>query len=376
MSEKIFNTRIQHKHDIEANWLKATNFVPKAGELIVYDPDENFNYARTKMGDGTTNVNNLSFMNDVFWAVADVTSPYAIYEAHQLGKQCYAIRNSALSSGDPLYEIYKLEHIAIQQEMPIAYFSHRSGRIMDWCSVTPTGNPERGYWDFSSDTYASTKNLVKTIDETSTDSTFPSTKAVYDFMVENHTWESLPDKPFGEENIQHTIEFNEVIGDDFPLTCVYTVDGENKTYEVNEDNSYGPNHNFKVYEPLSKEEISSMVISLGEVDTPLTDSDIIIENENCIISEIFINILIDNYTLELGNEEYLFPEKGFYVNHSLFGVSAKFTWHEVSIVQIDSKYIKDDIARVSQIPQIAPISNEKIDEICGSSIESASEVIF
>ena len=30
-----FNTRIQHKHDVEANWLKATTFAPKAGELII-----------------------------------------------------------------------------------------------------------------------------------------------------------------------------------------------------------------------------------------------------------------------------------------------------------------------------------------------------
>ena len=34
-----FNTRIQHKHDVEANWLKATTFTPKAGELIIYDVD-------------------------------------------------------------------------------------------------------------------------------------------------------------------------------------------------------------------------------------------------------------------------------------------------------------------------------------------------
>ena len=62
MSEKMFNTRIQHKHDVEANWLKAINFTPKAGELIVYDPDENFNYARTKIGDGLRSVNDLPFV--------------------------------------------------------------------------------------------------------------------------------------------------------------------------------------------------------------------------------------------------------------------------------------------------------------------------
>ena len=57
----MFNTRIIHKHDSEANWLKATNFVPKQGELIVYDPDENFNYSRVKIGDGITKVNSLPF---------------------------------------------------------------------------------------------------------------------------------------------------------------------------------------------------------------------------------------------------------------------------------------------------------------------------
>ena len=44
-SEKQLNVRIQHKHDIEANWQKATNFTPKAGELIIYDADENFELA-------------------------------------------------------------------------------------------------------------------------------------------------------------------------------------------------------------------------------------------------------------------------------------------------------------------------------------------
>lgn len=63
MSEKMFNTRIIHKHDTAENWAKAISFIPKIGELIVYDPDENFGYARTKMGDGITKVNDLPFIN-------------------------------------------------------------------------------------------------------------------------------------------------------------------------------------------------------------------------------------------------------------------------------------------------------------------------
>lgn len=57
------NTRTQQKHDIEANWIKAINFIPLAGEMIIYDIDENYSYQRIKMGDGETKVNNLPFVN-------------------------------------------------------------------------------------------------------------------------------------------------------------------------------------------------------------------------------------------------------------------------------------------------------------------------
>lgn len=65
MAEKIINGRIINKHDIEANWLKAENFIPKQGEIIIYDIDDNYNYTRIKIGDGKTLVNLLPFMTDV-----------------------------------------------------------------------------------------------------------------------------------------------------------------------------------------------------------------------------------------------------------------------------------------------------------------------
>lgn len=61
MNEKMFNTRIIHKHDTEANWNKAVNFIPMQGEIIVYDIDENYNYERIKIGDGQTVVADLPF---------------------------------------------------------------------------------------------------------------------------------------------------------------------------------------------------------------------------------------------------------------------------------------------------------------------------
>ena len=64
MASKTFNSRIILKHDIEENWNKATNFVPLLGEVIIYDPDENYNYSRTKIGDGSHTVVELPFELD------------------------------------------------------------------------------------------------------------------------------------------------------------------------------------------------------------------------------------------------------------------------------------------------------------------------
>lgn len=63
MSEKNLNVRIVNKHDTEENWGRATNFIPKKGELIIYDIDSNYAYERFKLGDGVTVVNSLPFLN-------------------------------------------------------------------------------------------------------------------------------------------------------------------------------------------------------------------------------------------------------------------------------------------------------------------------
>ena len=75
MADKVLNTRVQQKHDIEANWLKAVNFIPKIGEVIVYDPDENHAAARVKIGDGERTVGQLPFISgQADWNVNDESS--------------------------------------------------------------------------------------------------------------------------------------------------------------------------------------------------------------------------------------------------------------------------------------------------------------
>ena len=95
MAEKRFKTRMQQKHDIEANWIKANNsttpFVPLKGELVVYDievdaegntlelPDGRttpYLYERVKIGDGKTPIIDLPYVGQtsvqiITWGVDD-----------------------------------------------------------------------------------------------------------------------------------------------------------------------------------------------------------------------------------------------------------------------------------------------------------------
>lgn len=75
MAERQINSRIQQKKDIEANWNKAVNFVPKNGEIIIYGIDQNTSYERMKIGDGVTPVTQLPFFSSqaqiIVWGAED-----------------------------------------------------------------------------------------------------------------------------------------------------------------------------------------------------------------------------------------------------------------------------------------------------------------
>ena len=60
--QKTLQARIINKHDTEENWAKVANtFIPKKGEIIIYDADSNYSYERIKVGDGTSTIGNLPF---------------------------------------------------------------------------------------------------------------------------------------------------------------------------------------------------------------------------------------------------------------------------------------------------------------------------
>lgn len=64
MSEKQISARTQQKIDLTANWEKATNFVPKKGEIIVYSDGGGTGIPKMKVGDGATKVGSLKFADE------------------------------------------------------------------------------------------------------------------------------------------------------------------------------------------------------------------------------------------------------------------------------------------------------------------------
>lgn len=56
--------RISQLHKTEAEWKSFNDFVPEAGELVIYDPDDKCDYARVKVGDGKTLLQKLPFFID------------------------------------------------------------------------------------------------------------------------------------------------------------------------------------------------------------------------------------------------------------------------------------------------------------------------
>lgn len=74
MAEKSLQARIQNKCDTTANWAKATNFVPKKGEIIVYSDGGGTGVPKMKVGDGTTVVESLKFITATVPDASDTVS--------------------------------------------------------------------------------------------------------------------------------------------------------------------------------------------------------------------------------------------------------------------------------------------------------------
>lgn len=104
MAEKTINSRVIHKHDTESNW-QNTEFVPKKGEVIIYDRDDATPYERVKIGDGVSIVNNLPFLTDGVKTVLKEKDLIVTYQPSSKMKITHTIAqiNEAVNNGRTVF---------------------------------------------------------------------------------------------------------------------------------------------------------------------------------------------------------------------------------------------------------------------------------
>lgn len=78
------NARLSLLHKTEAEWSKLSSWRPEAGEFVIYDPDENFSYARIKVGDGKRTLQELDYF--IVSATKDVLSEHRYSEIIDSGR--------------------------------------------------------------------------------------------------------------------------------------------------------------------------------------------------------------------------------------------------------------------------------------------------
>ena len=144
-TEKNISTRIIHKHDTEANWNKATNFIPKEGELIVYDKDQNHSQIRLKMGDGTTKVNDLPFsIDEILIGTTEEITPSQVKAMMDEGK------SFAITHTDSTYGAILLNDFVYSQAVGSYILSSTTFQVANvtFCAQL-FGNFNSNTWEFS-----------------------------------------------------------------------------------------------------------------------------------------------------------------------------------------------------------------------------------
>ena len=129
MAEKELKARIVHKHDTEANWNKATNFIPKESEFIVYDMDDTHNYFRLKIGDGVTDVINLPFYGGSLEHILDGIASGSIRTSNSTPEDVnYKLGTDAFAEGKETKASGNFSHAEGFSTTASAAYSHAEGR--------------------------------------------------------------------------------------------------------------------------------------------------------------------------------------------------------------------------------------------------------
>ena len=162
-NEKVVKTRIVHKHDIEDNWKQATNFVPKQGELIVYDEryiDKETNQevivaksVRYKIGDGVRTVTALPFASSRSDAEVTLSEPFTItkdfgYYKLASGKTFAKVGETGQSLHEFLQDAFAQEDRTIFSTTPSCSISINDKTYEVGTTITPSAS-----WSTNNGTY-------------------------------------------------------------------------------------------------------------------------------------------------------------------------------------------------------------------------------
>lgn len=201
MIERNIQSRIVNKHDIEKNWNKAVNFIPKKGEFIIYDIDENYDYPRLKVGDGATVVGQLPFIDsDVRNLIAELTI------------RLNALADSDDTTLDQLSEI--VAYIKSNKDLISAITTDKVSveDIVDNLTTNATNKPLSAAQGMQLKKLVDTKvDKVEGKGLSSNDYTdIEKTKLASIQEGAVSSWNDLNDKPFGEEisNLGDTLTYD------------------------------------------------------------------------------------------------------------------------------------------------------------------------
>lgn len=354
MIEKIFQSRIINKHDVEKNWNKVVNFIPKKGEFIIYDIDENYDYSRLKVGDGATVVGQLPFIDsDVRNSIAELTI------------RLNALADSDDTTLDQLSEI--IAYIKSNKDLINAITTDKVSveDIVDNLTTNATNKPLSAAQGMQLKKLVDAKvdkvegKGLSSNDYTDTEKT--KLAGIQEGAVSS--WNDLEDKPFYEIPASNTVIVNSSTSG--AEGTRKNIDGTSVYVKVSDltppkDGFIGGTLTMRAVingeEIEGSEEITDNMMSYRFSDRMLSVQGYIV----VIYSEGLHITSMDNF-----DEQANFPEKGIYVMKSMSGISVemeitlpKVLIGEAVIHKIDKKYLPDDVG--GGLPPVTEVDNGKV----------------
>lgn len=124
MTDRNINCTLISRHDSEENWVLVKDFIPRQGEIVIYDADQLHNYERVKVGDGKTVVGDLPFVNSGLEVVdyfAELEEKEFTLNADFLGgvrPEEYALKESVVTSvNGQVGDIVNLEIVDVEENL-------------------------------------------------------------------------------------------------------------------------------------------------------------------------------------------------------------------------------------------------------------------